>query len=117
MVVEGDIVSVRINNQTGKYIRSAKAVRQGDPLSPILFNFVADSLARIMDKAIENDVLKGLGNHLIPNMVSLLQYADDTIICLENDLTKARNLKMLLYIYEMMEGLKINFMKSDFFCD
>jgi hypothetical protein len=67
------------------------------------------------NKAIENNVLKGLGNHLIPNGVSLLQYADDTIICLENDLTKARNLKMLLYIYEMMVGLKINFMKTEFF--
>jgi hypothetical protein len=76
---------------------------------------VADSLARMMDKAIENDVLTGLGSHLIPNGVSLLQYADDTIICLENDLTKARNLKMLLYIYEMMAGLEINFMKSEIF--
>jgi hypothetical protein len=115
MVVEGGTVSVRINNQIGNYIRSAKGVRQGDPLSPILFNFVADSLARMVDKAIENDVLKGLGNHLIPHGVSLLQYADDTIICLENDIKKARNLKMLLYIYEMMAGLKINFMKSEIF--
>jgi hypothetical protein len=69
----------------------------------------------MMNKAIENNVLKGLGNHLIPNGVSLLQYADDTIICLGNDLTKARNLKMLLYIYEMMVGLKINFMKTEIF--
>jgi hypothetical protein len=69
----------------------------------------------MMDKAIENDVLTGLGSHLIPNGVSLLQYADDTIICLENDLTKARNFKMLLYIYEMMADLKINFMKSEIF--
>jgi hypothetical protein len=30
MVVEGGTVIVRINNQTGKYIRSAKGVRQGD---------------------------------------------------------------------------------------
>ncbi|KAL5683089.1 hypothetical protein ACJX0J_009474 [Zea mays] len=36
-------------------------------ISPILFNFRADSLARMMNKAIENNVLKGLGNHLIPN--------------------------------------------------
>lgn len=47
--------------------------------------------------------------------MSLLQYADGTIICLQNDLIKARNLEMLLYIYEMMAGLKINFMKSGIF--
>jgi hypothetical protein len=38
MVVEGGTVSVKINNQIGKYIKSYKGVRQGDPLSPILFN-------------------------------------------------------------------------------
>lgn len=51
MVVEGCTVSVRINNQNGKYIRSYKGVKQGDPLSPILFNFVVDSLARMMNRA------------------------------------------------------------------
>jgi hypothetical protein len=76
---------------------------------------VVDSLARMMDEACENGVLKGLGRHMIPNGVILLQYADDTIICLDNDLSKARNLKMLLYIYEMMASLKINFMKSEIF--
>ena len=39
MVVEGGTVSVRINNQTGKYIRSAKGLRQGDPLSPHTIQF------------------------------------------------------------------------------
>jgi hypothetical protein len=81
----------------------------------MMWMHMADSLARMMDKACANGVLNGLGRHLIPNGVILLQYADDTIICMENDLFKARNLKMLLYIYEMMAGLKINFMKSEIF--
>lgn len=90
-------------------------MRQGDPLSLILFNFVADSLARMLIKASQNDVVTGLGKRLVPHGVILLQYADDTIICLENDLEKARNLKLLLYIYELMAGLKINFWKSEIF--
>jgi hypothetical protein len=114
-VVEEGTVSVKINNRTGKYIKSFKGVREGDPISPILFNFVADSLARMMNKALENWVLIGLGKHLIPNAVIMLQYADDTIICLENGMVKARNLKLLLYIYETMARLKINFMKSEIF--
>jgi hypothetical protein len=34
-------------------------------------------------------------------------------MCLENNLDKARNVKLLLYLYEQMSGLKINFEKSE----
>jgi hypothetical protein len=43
----------------------------------------------------------------------VLQYANDTIIYLKHDIQGARNLKLLLYMYELMAGLKINFMKSE----
>ena len=42
-VVTGGTVSVKLNNNIGPYIKSFKGVKQGDPLSPILFNMVADS--------------------------------------------------------------------------
>jgi hypothetical protein len=31
----------------------------------------------------------------------------------KNDVSKARNVKLLLYIYEKMSGMKINFDKSE----
>jgi hypothetical protein len=40
-VVTSGTVSVKLNEITGPYIKSHKRVRQGDPLFPILFNFVA----------------------------------------------------------------------------
>lgn len=43
----------------------------------------------------------------------MLQYADDTIICLKHSTEGARNLKLLLYMYKLMAGLKINFLKSE----
>jgi len=50
-VVTGGIVCVKLNNVEGPYFISHKGVRQGDPLSPILFNFVADCLARMVRRA------------------------------------------------------------------
>lgn len=43
------IVSVKLNELVGPYIKSFKWVRQGDPLSPILFNMVADGLTRMIE--------------------------------------------------------------------
>jgi len=39
-VVTGGTVSVKLNDQTSPYFTSHKGVRQGDPLSPMLFNLV-----------------------------------------------------------------------------
>lgn len=50
-VVSGGTVSVKLNDLIGPYIKSFKGVRQGDPLSPILFNFMADGLTRMIMKA------------------------------------------------------------------
>ena len=58
-------------------------------------------------------MITGLASDLIPDGVAVLQYADDTIICLEDDVDKAVNLKLLLYTFEMMSGLKVNFQKSE----
>lgn len=48
--------------------------------------------------------------------LSILQYADDTILFMENDLEQAKNLKLVLSTFEKLSGLKINFHKSEIFC-
>jgi hypothetical protein len=47
--------------------------------------------------------------------VAILQYADDTIIFLKHDLRGAMHMKLLLYLFEMLAGLRINFNKSEVF--
>jgi hypothetical protein len=61
----------------------------------------------------QNHLVTGIISNPIPNGIAILQYADDTILCMENDEEKARNIKLLLYMYEQMVGLKINFEKSE----
>lgn len=57
-------------------------------------------------------MITGLASHLIRNGIAVLRYADDTIICLTDSMDVARNMKLLLYMYEMMSGLKTKFSKS-----
>lgn len=54
-------------------------------------------------------------SHLIPAGISDLQYADDTIILLENNDRCIANLKFLLLCFEALSGLKINFSKIEVF--
>jgi hypothetical protein len=49
---------------------------------------------------------------LVDDGISILQYADDTIIFMDHDLDKAQNMKLLLCAFEQVSGLKINFHKK-----
>jgi hypothetical protein len=67
----------------------------------------------MITSAQRNGLIKVLADNLVEHGVAILQYADDTILLLQHDMEGARNLKLLLYIFETMSGLKINFEKSE----
>uniref|UniRef100_A0A8I6XWR9 Reverse transcriptase domain-containing protein n=1 Tax=Hordeum vulgare subsp. vulgare TaxID=112509 RepID=A0A8I6XWR9_HORVV len=112
-ILVGGTISVKLNDEVGEYFQSAKGVRQGDPVSPFLFNLAADCLTKMVLKAQANGLFTGLAADLVENGVAILQYADDTILCFEDNVSNALNIKSLLYLFEIMSGLKINFLKSE----
>lgn len=114
-VVCGGRVAVNLNGELGQYFRSYKGLRQGDPLSPLMFNIVADGLSAILDKAVERGVLRGVVPHLVQGGLTHLQYADDTVLFIQNTDSNIVNLKFLLFCYEEMSGMKINYNKSEVF--
>jgi hypothetical protein len=88
-------VGIKLNDQVGQNFQTKKGLRQGDPLSPILFNIVADMLAIIINRAKNNGQIARVVPHLVDNGLSILQYVDDILIFMEDDLEKAKNLKLL----------------------
>lgn len=116
MIVRGGSVAVKVNEDMENFFQTKEGLRQGDPLSPILFNLVADMLALLMHRANEQKKIRGLVPYLVDDGLSILQYADDTILFMEHDLEEARNLKLVLSTFEKLSGLKINFHKSELFC-
>ena len=67
----------------------------------------------MINVAQSNKLTEGLVPEYVDHGVAILQYADDTILCIQDDKDQATNLKLLLCIYEEMSGLKINFSKSE----
>ena len=112
----GGSVAIKVNDDVGHYFQTKKGLRQGDPMSPMLFNIVADMLAILIERTKQDGQIAGVVPHLVDGGLSILQYADDTILFMEHDLDKAQNLKLLLSAFEQMSGLKINFHKGELFC-
>jgi ABC-type proline/glycine betaine transport system ATPase subunit len=54
--------------------------------------------------------------HLVDDSLSILHYADDTVIFMSHDMEKAINIEFVLCVFELLSGLKINFHKSEIFC-
>ena len=42
--ISGDSVAINVNDEIGPFFQTKNGLRQGDLLSPILFNIVADML-------------------------------------------------------------------------
>lgn len=87
-------------------------IRQGYPLSPSLLILVADSLAKLFNIVACSNIFHSLGNAWLVGGHSILQYADDMLIFDKADECNISALKVLLYFFELILTIFINFQKS-----
>jgi hypothetical protein len=114
--ISGGSVAVNVNDDIGDFFQTKKGLRQGDPLSPLLFNIMADMLQVFISRTKTDEQVVGMIPHLVDGGLSILQCTDDTILFMDHDPDKACNMKLLLFAFEQASGLKINFHKSEVFC-
>lgn len=110
---KGGQVCININGARGPYFRTMRGLRQRDPLSPLLFNLVADALSSLLDKAVDKGLIVGVLYSVVEKGISHVQYADDTVIMIDGSDKSIMNLKIVLYCFEWLSGLKINYHKSE----
>ncbi|KAL5566826.1 hypothetical protein UlMin_029990 [Ulmus minor] len=104
--------SIMINGKPRGRFGASRGLRQGDPLSPFLFILVVDILGRMMDKAVRIGEVKGFKVGREEEVVSHLQFADDTLFLLEPDKSNIEKVNTILKFFSMCSGLKINMNKS-----
>ena len=109
-MIRGGKVCVNINGENGNYFKTHRGLRQGDPLSPLPFNLAADALDHIMTKARTKGRIMGVALNLVEGGITHLQYPDDTVILMDNDSQTLSNMKFLLYCFEWLTGLRINYL-------
>jgi hypothetical protein len=103
--------AILLNGVPGKFFKCKRGVRQGDPLSPLLFVIAAEILQILVNKASSQGLLRAPIPH-DDNEFPIMQYADDTLLVLQADASQLFFLKVLLNSYETASGLKVNYRKS-----
>ena len=85
MIFTSGTSSILLNGGPGRKFHCKRGVRQGDPLSPLLFVLVAELLQYVINDACSQGFL-----HIpLPQPTSdfpIIQYVDDTLLLMQADL-------------------------------
>ncbi|KAK1258010.1 hypothetical protein QJS04_geneDACA012722 [Acorus gramineus] len=103
--------SVLLNGCPCGFFNMNRGLRQGDPISPLLFVIVANAFSRMMLSAEENRWVTGLLCSVGGSSISHMQDANDTVILCEASERSVRGVKFICRCFELVSGLKINFRK------
>lgn len=104
--------SILINGSQTVPIKLHWGLRQGDPLSPFLFDIIAEPLNLLINKAVSLGLWEGVKISKEGFKLTHLQYADDTVIFCPPNLEFLSNIKKTLILFQLASGLQVNFHKS-----
>jgi Reverse transcriptase (RNA-dependent DNA polymerase) len=96
-----------------EYFSCKRGVRQGDPLSPFLFDLVSDVLHIILFNAEQQGFIKGVVIDITNIKIMNLHFVDDTLLFLEASEYVIHALRWILIGFKNLSGMKINFIKYE----
>jgi hypothetical protein len=112
VILKSAFLSVSINGKSHGYFNCTRGVRQGDPLSHLLFCLAEDVLSRSISKLVSQgslQLIKGTRNVSVP---SHSFYVDDLMIYCKGNLSGLKALNELFASYASESGQCISHAKS-----
>ncbi|KAL2652686.1 hypothetical protein R1flu_020814 [Riccia fluitans] len=102
---------VHLNGKSTKSFRLQHGVRQGCPVSPLLFAISTHPLMRLLREGEMKGLITGIN---IPRGRSLIHrlFADDSGVAIRADENNFRNLRKIIERFEKLSGAQLNPAKS-----
>lgn len=104
--------SVLINGQPFGHIKPERGIRQGDPLSPLLFVLCTEALIHFLNQANNDRIVAGIQFNNAGPSVNHLLFADDTLLICKATQGECEGIMQCLSKYESLSGQMINVDKS-----
>jgi hypothetical protein len=99
---------VKFNGTLLESFSPSRGLRQGDPLSPFLFLFVADGLSHLLQREVGMNRIEPIRICRRAPGVSHLLFADDSLLFFKADVAQALRVKEVLDLYATSTGQLIN---------
>ena len=103
--------SILVNGAPVDFFGSMRGLKQGDPLSPLLFLVMMEVLSRMLKTVEGAGLISGFkvdGRRGEGECVSHLLFANDTILFCDADVEQILHVRMLLPCFQVVTGLKVN---------
>eukprot|EP00253_Pinus_taeda_P006109 PITA_06109 len=102
---------VLVNGATSSFFNSQRGLRQGCPLSPLLFLLVAEGLSRLIHKAKREEKVKGI-EVAINLYITHLLFVDDILIFTNGNHNELKEFKCIFDLFLKATSMQINSGKS-----
>lgn len=101
-------IYVIVNGSPFHFFKNSKGLREGDPISPILFIIMDECLGRNLQKMVDWGSLLGLKLSSNSLIYAHQQFVDDTILMGRSTMAEARCLRKALDDYELVSSQMVN---------
>ena len=108
--------SVLVNGSPEGFFGNSRGLRQGDPLSPLLFLLIMEVLSKMFRKFEEAGLIHGFRAGVLGGFevrISHLLFVDDTIVFCDAVPEQLMQIRKVLSCFEAVTGLKVNLSKSE----